>query len=56
MMMYGLQVIPVVAVVSFAACFGTTFMSWKLFNTPDVTVDPTKPFHYQAYAKASQVL
>ena len=28
---------------------GTYFMATKLFNTPDVVINPAKPYHWQTY-------
>jgi len=43
------EIAPVTFIVIAASIGATSFMSWKLFNTPDVTVNPARPYHWQQY-------
>ena len=45
------EIAPVTFIVIGAATGATGFVSYKLFNTPDVVVNPTKPYSWQQYAK-----
>ena len=38
------EILPVVGIVSTACVVGSVFMSWKLFNTPDVSLDHSLSF------------
>jgi hypothetical protein len=44
------EIAPVTFIVIGASTVATTFMAHKLTHTPDVTVNPTKPYNYQNYA------
>ena len=46
------EIAPVTLIVIAASIGASSFASWKLFNTPDVTVNPAHPYHYQQYSKA----
>ncbi len=43
------EIAPVTLIVLGASAGAVSFASWKLFNTPDVTVNPTRPYHWQQY-------
>jgi hypothetical protein len=44
------EIAPVTLIVAAAVTGCSAFMSWKMFNTPDVTYNPAKPYNFQTYA------
>ncbi len=47
------EIAPVTFIVLGAVTGATCFMPYKLMNTPDVTVNPAKPYHWQQYGASS---